>query len=255
MTEGSTLGSMTLPAPDADPKAGSALKLWTQLAWGRPEFGRPETFFSHVEESKWISFTVTLQGSRFVDRVVGLTGNTPGEGGLVTFKTSNWLMSIVIPHQPHVIGQPSEVTVFWGYGLYVDRLGNFVDKAMSDCSGADIMLEVLGHLGCADEREVLLDRCICIPCKLPFITSQFLPRAAGDRPEVRPRGSQNIALMGQFCELADDVVFTVEYSIRSARAAVVEMLGLEDSAPPMYSGLHTPRVLYEALRTLHDIPA
>ena len=39
-----------------------------------------------------------------------MTGNIPGEGGLITFPESNSLVSIVLPHQPHFIGQPSEVT-------------------------------------------------------------------------------------------------------------------------------------------------
>ena len=29
------------------------------------------------------------------------SGNEAGTGGLVTFKDSNWLMSIVLAHQPH----------------------------------------------------------------------------------------------------------------------------------------------------------
>ena len=48
---------------------------------------------------------------------------------------------------------------------------------------------------------------------MPFVTSQFLPRQKGDRPQIVPRGSKNLALMGQFCELPNHVVFTVEYSI------------------------------------------
>ena len=40
-------------------------------------------------------------------------------------------------------------------------------------------------------------------------TSQFL-RHKGDRPQVVPSGSNNLAFIGQFCELPDDVVFTVE---------------------------------------------
>ena len=36
---------------------------------------------------------------------------------------------------------------------------------------------------------------------MPFITSQFLPREKGDRPDVIPKGSNNLAFMGQFCEL------------------------------------------------------
>jgi myosin-crossreactive antigen len=61
---------------------------------------------------------------------------------------------------------------------------------------------------------------ICIPFMLPFITSQFLLRGKADRPAVVPKGSVILAFIGQYCEMPEDVVFTVEYSIRSAQMAV-----------------------------------
>ncbi len=87
---------------------------------------------------------------------------------------------------------------------------------------------------------------------MPFITSQFLPRAKGDRPDVIPKGSKNFAFIGQYCELPEDVVFTVEYSIRSAQTAVYDMLKLNRRPPPVYHGKFDPRVLYRAFRALHD---
>jgi len=90
---------------------------------------------------------------------------------------------------------------------------------------------------------------------MPFITSQFLPRSKGDRAMVRPDGSKNLAFVGQFCEVPDDVVFTVEYSIRSAQMAVYSLLGLEHKIPPVYKGQFNPRVLLEAFLTLHEIDA
>ncbi len=88
------------------------------------------------------------------------------------------------------------------------------------------MVEILGHLRIAAEAQKILESCTCIPCMMPFITSQFLRRTKGDRPPVIPDRSKNLAFIGQFCELPDDVVFTVEYSIRSAQTAVYSMLGL-----------------------------
>ena len=35
-----------------------------------------------------------------------------------------------------------------------------------------------------------------------------MPRVKGDRPLVRPVGTTNIAFVGQYCEIPDDVVFT-----------------------------------------------
>jgi oleate hydratase len=86
---------------------------------------------------------------------------------------------------------------------------------------------------------------------MPYITSQFLVRKAGDRPKVVPAGSTNLAFLGQFCELPDDVVFTVEYSIRSAQTAVYSLLKLDRQPIPVYKGAHDPRVLLRALETLH----
>jgi oleate hydratase len=56
---------------------------------------------------------------------------------------------------------------------------------------------------------------------------------------------------GQFCELADDVVFTVEYSIRSAQTAVYSLLGLERTPPPVHKGQYDPCVLLKDFLALH----
>jgi oleate hydratase len=63
---------------------------------------------------------------------------------------------------------------------------------------------------------------------------------------------KNLAFMGQFCELPEDVVFTVEYSIRSAQTAVYALLGLKREPPAVYQGKVDPRVLYKAFMALHD---
>jgi oleate hydratase len=253
MTEGSSLGAMDRAPVLKGKTDGGAWTLWERLAAGRPEFGHPEVFTDHIDQSKWLSFTTTLHDPTFLRMVRDFTGNVPGEGGLVTFPHSNWLASIVIPFQPHFIGQPEDVGVFWGYGLAVDEPGNFVGKPMSACTGREIMTEILGHLRIEAEAAGILDKAICIPCMMPFITSQFLPREPGDRPQVIPKGTTNLGLMGQFCELPDDVVFTVEYSIRSAQAAVYGLLGLGREPPAVYQGKFDPRVLFKAYRALHDL--
>ncbi|MGA7560931.1 MAG: oleate hydratase [Terriglobales bacterium] len=252
MTEASSFGSMD-SAPVLKGKFdGGSWALWERIAAGRPQFGHPANFTDHIEESKWLSFTTTLHDPTFFRLVRDLTGNVPGEGGLITFPESSWLASIVLPHQPHFIGQPADVNVFWGYGLFVDRAGDFVNKPMSTCTGQEIMAEILGHLQIQKDANQILENCICIPCMMPFITSQFLRRDESDRPQVVPEGSKNLAFIGQFCELPEDVVFTVEYSIRSAQTAVYSLLRLNRTPPPVYKGSHDPRVLLQAYVTLHD---
>ncbi|MGY6123536.1 oleate hydratase (plasmid) [Paraburkholderia strydomiana] len=251
MTAGSSLGGTNRVAvPDHHDSSG-AWALWKSIAAGRAEFGRPSVFADHVDESKWLSFTATLHDPTLFRLIRDLTGNVPGEGGLITFAQSNWLASIVLPHQPHFMGQPKDVEVFWGYGLFVDRPGNFVGKPMTECTGREIMTELLGHLHIQTEAPRILDDAICIPCLMPFITSQFLRRKHGDRPKVVPEGWANLAFVGQFCELPNDVVFTVEYSVRSAQTAVYKLLGLDRSAPAVYKGQHDLRVVYGAVSALH----
>jgi oleate hydratase len=255
MTEASSLGNMnTAPALNGKDDGG-AWTLWEKIAVGRPEFGHPSVFSEHIRDSKWVSFTTTLRDPNFLRVVRDLTGNVPGEGGLITFPESSWLASIVIPHQPHFIDQPNDVSVFWGYGLSVDKPGDFVKKSMSACTGLEIMTEILGHLRIEGEIKTILATSICIPCMMPFITSQFLPRQKGDRPQIVLEGSVNFAFIGQFCELPDEVVFTVEYSIRSAQTAVYTLLGLKRKPPAVYRGKFDPRVLFKAFMALHDFHA
>ena len=231
MTDASSYGSMTsAPAPRTKQDSGG-WALWEKLAAGRPEFGNPSAFNSSIPESYWESFTVTLKDTAFFEKMETLTGNRAGTGGLVTFKDSSWFMSVVLAHQPHFAGQPEGVQVFWGYALHPDRIGDFVAKSMSACSGAEILQELCGHLN-FDLATVATAN--CIPCRMPYITSMFMPRAKGDRPLPVPRNSRNLAFISQFVEIPDDVVFTVEYSVRAAQMAVYELLKIEREVPPIH---------------------
>lgn len=252
MTADKTFGSMTAaPGIDTSNHSG-AWNLWEKLAEGRPAFGNPAVFNGDIAESAWISFTVTVRDPLFLELMERFSGGPAGTAGLITFKQSSWLLTLSIYHQPFFPDQPKDVAVWWGYGLFHDRPGDFVKKPMADCSGAEILEEVLGHLRfAATDSAAVLAASICIPCAMPYITSQFRVRKAGDRPLVVPEGSTNLAFIGQYAEQPDDVVFTVEYSIRSAMTAVYTLLGLDRAPPPVYKGLHSPQVIVDAIRTLH----
>jgi oleate hydratase len=230
MTDDSSLGSMTAPPAKHCKSHSDGWSLWEALARGRPQFGNPRAFKDSIAQSCWESFTVTLKTPTFFDQMTQLTGNDPGTGGLVTFKDSNWLLSIVLPHQPHFLNQPSGIQVFWGYGLYPDRIGDFIAKPMDACSGAEILQELCGHLRFDPES---IENAICVPCRMPYITSMFMPRTQSDRPLPVTHDSKNLAFVSQFVEIAEDVVFTVEYSIRAAQMAVYSLLSIGREIPPV----------------------
>lgn len=173
-------GSM-IRAPIPLTKADSGgWSLWEKLADGRPEFGNPSVFNSSIPESCWASFTVTLKDTAFFKQMEAFSGT----GGLVTFKDSNWLMSVVLAYQPHFANQPDDVQVFWGYALHPDRIGDFLAKPMSACSGEDILRELCGHLNFDIDKT--FSAANCIPCRMPYITSIFMPRALSDRSLPMP---------------------------------------------------------------------
>lgn len=249
MTADSSLGTLDTPAELTIDPATGAWPLWRKIASRSDDFGNPEAFAAHPAQSRWNSFTVTLTDPAYFQAMEDFTGNPAGTGGLVTFSESSWLMSIVLARQPHFRDQPPGVEVFWGYALRVDQPGDRVNKAMADCTGREILDELAWHLPFENSQELLASG-NCIPCSLPWITSQFMPRIPGDRPSVNPPGAANFAFLGQFCEVPEDTVFTVEYSVRTAQMAVNELLGLNRSAQPIYRGFAKPGVLFRALRAL-----
>jgi oleate hydratase len=70
--------------------------VWEKLAEGPRKLIIPVGFNSCLAQSYLASFTVTLENSAFADQMTHFSGNEPDTGGLVTFKDSNWVMSIVL---------------------------------------------------------------------------------------------------------------------------------------------------------------
>jgi oleate hydratase len=244
MTDASSLGTMTAPPPRLSKADSRGWELWETIAAGRPEFGNPAAFNASIPESYWASFTVTCRDKRFFDQMQAFTGNEAGTGGLVTFKDSNWLMSVVLYHQPHFEAQADNEQVFWGYALHPDRVGNFVAKPMSDCGGIEILRELCGHL---NFDTSVFETASCIPCRMPYITSMFMPRNKSDRPLPVPANSKNLAFVSQFVEIPDDVVFTVEYSVRAAQMAVYQLLKIARPVPSITRHDRSIKVLIETL--------
>ncbi|MEK3902206.1 MULTISPECIES: oleate hydratase [unclassified Paenibacillus] len=252
MTENSTLGDLDHPAVlNRSLTERGCWSLWEKLAAKSPDFGRPEVFCGDIDKSKWLSFTMTFTDDEIVfPYLLELTGDAPGMGGVVTIKDSSWMMSWTAPKQPHFINQPDNVKVLWAYGLFPDAEGDYIKKKMSDCTGRELLEELCYHMGLADRiPEILEHTTNVIPCMMPYITAQFMPRVLGDRPQVVPQGSLNLAFLGQFAEVPDDCVFTVEYSVRSAMMAVYNLLALDKEVIPVHPSKYDVRVLLTALRT------
>lgn len=241
-------GNDSVPELIRDKKDGG-WSLWETIAKKAPDFGRPNTFCGNVDENKWESFTVTMRGDTLLKRIVEYSKNEPGTGALMTWVDSGWLMSIVVPYQPHFPDMPEDTYTLWGYGLFIDDDGDFVKKKMSEATGKEILTELVHQLGFEDILDEVLETSDVTTVMIPYASALFSRRAPEDRPLVIPARAENFAFMGQFTELPEDVVFTVEYSVHGAMRAVYELFGVDKEIPGIYHGLLDPKVGLKALES------
>jgi len=253
ITESTDNGTWDRPAKLNGINESGSWRLWKKIAAKNPAFGKPDTFCDNIDLQKWYSFTATLKDSTFHDHMENFSGNVDGTGGLVTLTDSNWLMSFVIARQPHFPGQPKDVKIFWGYGLYPDRKGNFIQKAMAECTGKEMLEELWFHLKIQELMKPVMEsgKVNCIPVAMPYADSLFMPRNIGDRPEVLPKGATNFAFLGQFAEAPVDCVFTVEYSVRTAQMAVYGLFETGKEVMPVYDSIHNPKFLVKAVQAIN----
>lgn len=261
MTEGSGYGDDYTPAP-FNKEPGGCWTLWRNIADQSNEFGNPDKFCTDTEKSNWESCTITCHDSRIPNYIEKITKRSPYTGktvtgGIVTAIDSSWLMSWTINRQEQYIGQPKDDVIVWVYGLFSDVPGDYIKKPMRDCTGKEITKEWLFHIGVPEsEIETLTDSCTAVPVMMPFITSQFMPREAGDRPYVVPHKATNFAFLGQFAETLDDpgrdTVFTIEYSGRTAMEAVYVLTGVEKGVPEVFGSRFDIRYLLYGANALMD---
>ncbi|SKB64928.1 oleate hydratase [Soonwooa buanensis] len=261
MTEDTAYGNnTTVPVLSVDNSTSGmspGWKLWKNLAAKSEVFGKPEKFCGNIQRSAWESATLTCRPSAFTEKLKEYTVNDPysgktATGGIVTITDSNWLMSFTCNRQPHFPTQPDDILVIWVYALFMDKEGNYIKKAMPACTGNEILSELCYHMGIEDQIDNVIENTIVRTAFMPYITSMFMPRAAGDRPRVVPEGSKNLGLVGQFVETNNDIIFTMESSVRTARLAVYELLNLNKQVPDINPLQYDIRQLIKAASTLND---
>ncbi|MBJ7636296.1 oleate hydratase [Weissella confusa] len=261
ITESSTYGSHHQAAP-VSKELGGSWRLWQNLAAQSDEFGHPEVFCENLPDRSWfISATATIKVPEIEPYIERLTNRSLHDhkvntGGIVTITDSNWMMSFTIHRQPHFKTQKENETVVWIYGLYSDTKGNYVDKTIVEATGEEITQELLYHLGVPEVKIKELakqENVNTVPVYMPFITSYFMPREAGDRPAVVPNDSENLAFIGNFAESPSrDTVFTTEYSIRTAMEAVYTLMDVDRAVPEVYGSVFDIRELLKAFYYMSD---
>ncbi|MEU8896330.1 oleate hydratase [Nocardia sp. NPDC048505] len=262
-----TIGSLTENSDEGDHHTPARLNegpapawdLWRRISAKDRAFGRPEVFAGDISKTKWESATVTTVDERIPRYIQKICKRDPFSGkvvtgGIVTVRDSAWLMSWTVNRQPHFKQQPKDQIVVWVYSLFVDKPGDYVKKPMQECTGEEITQEWLYHLGVpeADIAELAATGAKTVPCMMPYVTAFFMPRQAGDRPNVVPEGATNFAFIGQFAETTRDCIFTTEYSVRTGMEAAYQLLGVERGVPEVFNSTYDVRKLLAATSRLRD---
>ena len=258
--ENSTIGSQNTAAPyRPEIKEGGGWDLWRKIAAQDPSFGHPDKFCYDPELSNWMSATITTLDQKIVPYIKKICKRDPFSGkvvtgGIVTVKDSSWLLSWTLNRQQQFRDQPKDQLCVWVYGLFSDKPGDFVKKPMRECTGKEICMEWLYHIGVpADQiEELAANSANTVPCMMPYIDAFFMPRAAGDRPDVVPEGAVNFAFLGQFAETERDTIFTTEYSIRTGMEAVYTLLNVDRGVPEVWGSVYDIRCLLDATVKLRD---
>ena len=209
--ENSSIGSQNEAAKfDPELKPGNGWDLWKQDRRAGPELRPSEQVHATTRSRptgrarpspRW-----TSKIPPYIQKICKrdpFTGHTV-TGGIVTVKDSSWLMSWTLNRQQQFHDQPKNQLCVWVYALFTDKPGDYVKKPMRDCTGKEICMEWLYHIGVPEDQieELAENSANTVPVMMPYIDAFFMPRAKGDRPDVVPKGAVNFAFLGQFAETA-----------------------------------------------------
>ncbi|MFR4784364.1 MAG: oleate hydratase [Pilosibacter sp.] len=163
-----------------------------------PAFGHPEKFCSDIEKTNWESATVTTSNEEIIFHIKKICKRDPRTGkvvtgGIVSCRDSSWLLSWTINRQGQFKEQKKDEVCVWVYSLFTDVPGDLCPKKpMRECTGKEITAEWLYHLGHPGRGNRPWPGEACMQTvhltMMPYITAFFMPRRAGDRPDVIPDG-------------------------------------------------------------------
>lgn len=258
--ENSAMGSQNKPAVyDPEIKPGGGWDMWRRIAAQSPDFGNPDKFCYDSELCNWMSATVETLDQRIIPYIKKIckrdlfTGKVV-TGGIVTVKDSSWLLSWTINRQPQFGSQPKDHCLVWVYALFNNIPGDYIKKPMRECTGKEICMEWLYHIGVPESEieELAENSANTVPVMMPYIDAFFMPRNDTDRPKIVPDNAVNFAFIGQFAETARDTIFTTEYSMRTGMEAVYTLLDVDRGVPEVWGSTYDVRDLLNATVKLRD---
>lgn len=196
-------------------------KLWTKIADKHPAFKNPSVLFEDTDENMSEEFTITLKNRMLPELIDRVTSGALGQDGVIVLDNSEWKMTICAVPNTHFKDTDEDTAVIWGTAARFDALGEKSGKAMTDCSGAEILYELVSCLNLEeawdDIRETVVN---VIPCHRKYDKSYLRP--VESKLEIIPTGISNFAVSGEFTD-GDGSVFMEEFTVTTAKQAAYKL--------------------------------
>ena len=158
--ENSTLGDQNTPAPfNAEIKEGGGWDMWRKIAAQDPAFGHPDKFCSDPEKSNWMSATVTTLDDKIPPYIQKICKRDPFSGRRRDRRhrdREGLQLAAELDVQPSApVPRAAQGQTWWaGYtACSPTSPGNYVKKPMRECTGKEICMEWLYHMG-VPESEI-----------------------------------------------------------------------------------------------------
>lgn len=220
MAECETFGSFNDSAPRT---FSEPFELWNKLSQKHPAFKNPSVIFDDLDAHRSEEFTITLSNRMLPELIDKVTCGALGHDGVIVLDNSAWKMTICAVPPSHFKNQSDDIAILWGTAVRFDRNGDYCPKPMTDCSGAEILYELVScfNLGEAweDIRETVIN---VIPCHRQYDKAILAPVAS--KLEIIPTGISNLAISGDFADSDDGSVFSEEYPVITARKAAYTLM-------------------------------
>ena len=208
MAECVSLGSYSKSAPR---QLNAPFKLWEKLAQKHPAFKNPSLMFGSEDEYMSEEFTITLSNHMLPELIDKVTCGALGVDGVIVLDNSNWKMTVCAVPPSHFKNCGDDTAVIWGWAARYDRDGETCAKPMTDCSGAEILYELVSCLNLAEAWDDIRDTVVnVIPCHRRYDKSYLAPVAS--KLEIIPTGISNLAISGDFAENGEGSVQIDEHA-------------------------------------------
>lgn len=235
------LGSFDESAPA---EFGTPYELWTRLADKHPSFKNPSVLFDGSAKNMSEEFTITLSNHLLPELIDEVTCGALGIDGVIVLDNSNWKITVSAVPPSHFKALDGETAVLWGTAARFDREGEYVSKSMTDCSGAEILYELVCCLNLSEAWEDIRETVInVIPCHRRYDKAYLAP--VSSKLEIIPTGISNFAVSGDFVS-GSGSVFTEEFIVTTAKTAAYRLMGSKKKI--YHSGKSSVSAVKRALR-------